>query len=165
MTGPAAGMRPLSAEERDPEHALLESIHGLTQSILRQLRPALEAQGLSMERFWVLHLVVSLPRPTLSSVARHLSVSSPSACTAVDGLVRAGLVHRQRSQRDRRLVELVPTVRGRQAEAAVWRAIRRALKGATARLSPAEVETTSRTIAAVAASLAPPPDAATGEAA
>ena len=135
------------------ELALAESIHGLMRAVLHRVQPTLERERLSMCRFWTLHLVSSLPEPTVSTVARHLSVRNPSACTTVDGLVGAGLVRRQRSEKDRRVVELVPTAEGRRAEAAVWRAIGSALRSATAPLPPEDVRTTARTLAVVAGSL------------
>jgi DNA-binding MarR family transcriptional regulator len=149
-----------------PELVLAESIHGLMRGVLHRVQPSLEAEGLSMGRFWLLHLVSSLPEASLTTVARHLAVSSPTACATLDGLVRSGLVRRRRSQRDRRVVELVPTAEGRRIEAAVWRAIGRALQEATDPLPPREVAIAARTLAAVAAHFEPAPaDPAPGGAA
>ncbi len=131
------------------EQSLAESIHGLVRGVLHELQPTLEAQGLSMGRFWALHVVSSLEDPTLTRIARHLSVRGPTACASVDGLERAGLVERHRSERDHRVVRLVPTSKGRRTEAAVWRAIGAALGEATAGLPPEEVRTTARTLAAL----------------
>jgi DNA-binding MarR family transcriptional regulator len=150
VAAPRTVPTPLAAA-REPELVLAESIHGLMRGVLHRVQPSLEAEGLSMGRFWLLHLVSSLPEASLTTVARHLAVSSPTACATLDGLVRSGLVHRRRSQRDRRVVELVPTAEGRRIEAVVWGAIGGALQEATESLSSREVAIAARTLAAIAA--------------
>jgi len=139
----------LDAAPASVEQSLAESIHGLVRGVLHELQPTLEAQGLSMGRFWALHVLSSLEDPTLTRIARHLSVRGPTACASIDGLERAGLVERHRSERDHRIVHLVPTPKGRRTQAAVWRAIGEAFGEATAGLPPEEVRTTARTLAAI----------------
>ncbi|HXW66968.1 MAG TPA: MarR family transcriptional regulator [Thermoplasmata archaeon] len=136
-----------------PEPAIADSIHALMRGVLHDLQPKLEEQGLTMGRFWALHLISNLEAPSLTRVARHLSVSGPTACATVDGLEAAGLIWRRRSATDRRIVELAPTAAGRRAESAVWREIGRALAEATEGIAPAELSTTARTLATIAGRL------------
>jgi DNA-binding MarR family transcriptional regulator len=145
--------RPVPARHPDPERALAESIHAIVRAALRRVRPALEAAGLSMSRFWTLHLVSNLSEPTVTAVAHHLAVSNPSASAAVDGLVRAGLVRRRRSGRDRRAVVLLLTSKGRRVEARVLGAMVRLLGSATETLPTENLEATLGTLEPVASRL------------
>jgi DNA-binding MarR family transcriptional regulator len=88
---------------------------------------------------WALHLVSSLRSASLSTVARHLSVSAPSVCANVDQLEAAGLVTRHRSERDRRAVEVSLTPKGRKVESRVWGRIGRMMTVAAEELPPEDV--------------------------
>jgi len=99
---------------------LISSVHEVIRSVLRRTHPALEAEGISMGQFWALHLVSSLRSASVSTVARHLSVSAPTVCANVDQLEAAGLVTRHRSERDRRAVDLTLTAKGRKVESRIW---------------------------------------------
>ena len=123
---------------------LANSIHGVMRSVLHRVQPALEAEGISMGQFWALHLVSSLGSASLSTLARHLSVSAPTICAKVDDLEAAGLLTRHRSERDRRAVELSLTAKGRRVEARVWARIGELVAGAAADLPRAEVATAVR---------------------
>jgi DNA-binding MarR family transcriptional regulator len=123
---------------------LVGSVHEVMRSVLRELQPTLEEEGITMGQFWALHLVSSLGRTSLTSVARHLSVAPPTVCVNIDLLVRDGLVARHRSEQDRRAVELTLTPAGRRAEARLWRAIGHVMDGATADLSREDVATATR---------------------
>jgi len=123
---------------RDAEQ-LIASVHEVMRSLLHRIHPALEAEGISMGQFWALHLVSSLRSASVSTVARHLSVSAPSVCANVDQLEAAGLVTRQRSVRDRRAVDLSLTPKGRKVEARVWGRIGRLMTEAAENLPPEDV--------------------------
>ncbi|MGI0053187.1 MAG: MarR family winged helix-turn-helix transcriptional regulator [Thermoplasmata archaeon] len=107
-------MTPAAADD------LVIQVHDVMKLVLRRLHPNLEAEGISMGQFWALHLVSSLESASLSTIARHLSVSAPTLCVSVDQLEASGLLTRQRSTRDRRAVELALTGRGRKVEARIW---------------------------------------------
>jgi len=116
---------------------LISSVHEVIRSVLRRTHPALEAEGISMGQFWALHLVSSLRSASVSTVARHLSVSAPTVCANVDSLEAAGLVTRHRSERDRRAVDLILTAKGRKVEARIWSRMGEVMSEATQEL-PAE---------------------------
>ncbi|HTW76726.1 MAG TPA: MarR family transcriptional regulator [Thermoplasmata archaeon] len=149
----AIAMRAPRAAPEEVEAALAESIHGLMRGVLHELQPTLEREGLTMGRFWMLHLISTLDSPTLTRVSRHLAVSGPAACGALDGLEDAGLIARRRSEKDRRVVELVPTAHGRRAEAAVRRDIGRALGDAADGIRPEDLRTTAATLATISSRL------------
>src|SRR5208282_4033086 len=123
---------------------LVVSVHEVMRSLLHRTHPVLEAEGISMGQFWALHLVSSLRAASVSTVARHLSVSAPTVCASVDSLEAAGLVTRHRSERDHRAVELSLTGKGRKVEARVWSRIGRLMGEAAEGLSPEDVTTAVR---------------------
>lgn len=122
----------------------MSSVHEVMGSVLRRLAPTLESEGITMGQFRALHLVSSLGRTSLTSMARHLSVAPPTVCGNVDLLVRAGFVSRHRSEQDRRAVELSLTPAGRRVEARLWRAVAQVMRSATEDLSRADVATATR---------------------
>jgi MarR family transcriptional regulator, organic hydroperoxide resistance regulator len=123
---------------------LVNSVHGLMRSVLHRLQPALEQEGITKEQFWSLHVVSSLQPTSLSTVARHLSVSAPTICANIDQLEEAGLVTRHRSDRDRRAVDLSLTPKGRKVESRVWGLIARLMSEAAEGLPPKDVATSIR---------------------
>jgi DNA-binding MarR family transcriptional regulator len=118
---PKVEVRPESTEV--PQ--LIDLVHQVLQASLRQLHPTLAKEGITMGQFWAIHTVSSLESASLGTLAHYLGVSSPTVCANVDQLEAAGLVRRQRSERDRRAVELSLTPRGRKVETRVWREIAR----------------------------------------
>jgi DNA-binding MarR family transcriptional regulator len=142
MQTTAHSARPRSSPA-DPEE-LVSSVHEVMGSVLRRMTPTLEDEGITMGQFWALHLVSSLGRTSLTAVARHLSVAPPTVCAKVDDLVRAGLVARHRSEKDRRTVELFLTPAGRRAEARVWRAVAQVMASVTEDMPASDVATATR---------------------
>ncbi len=55
------------------------------------------------------------PRCGTSDIARHLKVATTTASSAVDRLVKRGLVRRQRPEDDRRSISLTATKKGQSA--------------------------------------------------
>jgi DNA-binding MarR family transcriptional regulator len=132
------------AEPTSAGDQLVDSIHVAMRSVLRRLHPALEAEGITMGQFWALHLISSLGSASVSTVARHLSVSAPTVCGKVDQMEAAGLIARHRSERDRRAVELSLTAKGRRAEAKVWARLGRMMSEAAEGMRPEDVATAVR---------------------
>jgi DNA-binding MarR family transcriptional regulator len=132
---------------------LVGSVHEVMGAVLRRMAPTLEDEGITMGQFWALHLVSSLGQTSLSAVARHLSVAPPTVCGKVDELVRAGLVARHRSEKDRRAVELTLTPAGRRAEARVWRAVGHVMGSVTTDLPREDLATATRVFRTIRARL------------
>jgi DNA-binding MarR family transcriptional regulator len=145
-TAPKVVARPESTEV--PQ--LIDLVHQVLQGSLRQLHPTLAKEGITMGQFWAIHTVSSLEAASLSTVARYLGVSSPTACANIDQLEAAGLVRRQRSERDRRAVELSLTPRGRKVETRVWHEIARVAYEAGRDLDAREVAAAVRVFREVA---------------
>ncbi len=111
-------------------------------SVVRLLReaaagPASEGEGVSLTEFRLLKRLstkVWLAR----ELAADLDVTSATISTAVDGLVRRGLVERRASAGDRRAVPLAATPQGQAVIEAAQRRQYRALAGLLERLRPTE---------------------------
>jgi MarR family transcriptional regulator for hemolysin len=143
---PKAEVRPGATEVTE----LIDLVHEVLKGSLRRLHPTLAKEGITMGQFWAIHTVSSLEAASLSTVARYLGVSSPTACANIDQLEAAGLVRRQRSERDRRAVELSLTPRGRKVEVRVWSEIARVMSEAGRDLDPGEVAAAVRVFREVA---------------
>lgn len=96
-------------EIRELEHLLRRLNHLLNLYTRRYLAGA----GLTMARFWVLSNLLPSDKPvSMGEMQRRLSLAPATVTGLVDGLVKAGLVHRQRSNDDRRSVFLGLTPAG-----------------------------------------------------
>ncbi len=156
-------LAPLGPATRDADR-LVESVHDVMKTVLHRVAPALDAEGISMGQFWSLHLVSSLRAASLSTVARHLSVSAPTACASVDSLEAQGLVSRQRSRVDRRSVELSLTAKGRRVESRVWAHIGRLMAEAADGLPREDLATALRVFRELSRRLETPPPRSGGAA-
>jgi DNA-binding MarR family transcriptional regulator len=132
---------------------LVDSVHGILKSVLRRAHPALAEEGISMGQFWALHMISSLGPAPLGTIARGLGVSAPTVCAKIDELEGAGLVARQRSERDRRVVELSLTAKGRRTEARVWGWIGRMMGEAAVDLPREDLATAIRVFHEIGARL------------
>jgi len=148
MISSAAKLEARSPPNEVPQ--LIDLVHEVLQGSLRQLHPTLAKEGITMGQFWAIHTVSSLEAASLSTVARYLGVSSPTACANIDQLEAAGLVRRQRSERDRRAVELSLTPRGRKVETRVWGEIGRVMAEAGRGLDADDVAAAVRVFREVA---------------
>lgn len=148
MISPAPKVEARPGPTEVPE--LIDLVHEVLQGSLRQLHPTLAKEGITMGQFWAIRTVSSLETASLSTVARYLGVSSPTACANIDELETAGLVRRQRSERDRRVVELSLTPQGRKVETRVWREIARVMSEAGRGLDAKDVAAAVRVFREVA---------------
>jgi DNA-binding MarR family transcriptional regulator len=123
---------------------LVDAVHEVMRSFVHHLQPALESEGITKGQFWALHQVSSLEHPSLSTVARHLSISAPTLCADVDLLEASGLVTRHRSGLDRRTVVLSLTPKGRKVESRIWGRIGLMMREAAQGLPPEDIATAVR---------------------
>jgi MarR family transcriptional regulator, organic hydroperoxide resistance regulator len=134
---------------------LVASVHDVIRLTSRHAQAELEAEGISMGQFWALRLVSRLGPASVSTVARHLSVSCPTVSAKVDQLEAAGLVRRHRSERDHRAVEISLTPKGRRIEARVWARVAHVVAEAAKDVAPRDVATAVRVFEEMARHLAP----------
>jgi len=100
---------------------------------------------LTMRQLLALYLLSAGPR-RVSDVGSALGISLPAASGLIDRLAAAGLVDRQRVERDRRLVLCELTDAGRQALDEVLRIGRMRLERVLTALEIADLETVERSL-------------------
>ncbi len=89
----------------------------IIMEIARKLHIELDEQnvpGITGSQFFVLRQICSRGRLTVSEVAEKLGVSLSAITALVDRLVKSGLVVRSRDEKDRRLVWLEATDKGKE---------------------------------------------------
>ncbi len=104
--------RETAAADDELAGAILETVPGLMRAIRARMRAGLS--GMSVPQFRVLLFVRRNPGTSLSPVAEHLGIALPSASQLVDRRVRSGYLDKRHSARERRMVELSLTDRGRE---------------------------------------------------
>ena len=72
----------------------------------------------------------------MNELARFLAVSRPAATGLVDRLIAQGLVRREDDRRDRRVVRVHITAKGRQIVAHIWEQKRRMITDVFGQISP-----------------------------
>ena len=99
----------MSAERHEVALAILQIIPTVMRFLVAEMRQ--ENAPLSLPQLGVLTFLAEKSY-NLSELAEQNSVSLPTMSSMVSKLVAAGLVERQRSQQDRRVVMLVLTPKG-----------------------------------------------------
>lgn len=92
-------------------HEVLDVIPAIMRVIKAEMRRH-RSSDLSVPQFRALAFINNNPGTSLLTVAEHLGLTSPSACRMIDVLVERGLVSRQVSLKDRRMINLSLTDEG-----------------------------------------------------
>jgi DNA-binding MarR family transcriptional regulator len=90
---------------------LLDGVPVIMRTIRTEMRSH-RSNDLTVPLFRSLMFLERHPGVSLLDLARHLGLTSPSACKIVDGLVEHSLVMRQHSNTDRRKITLALTKEG-----------------------------------------------------
>jgi DNA-binding MarR family transcriptional regulator len=125
-------------------HRTADQIHSAAIHLLRALRRADEATGLSGPRLSALSVVVFGGPLTLGELAAAEQVRPPTMTRLVTALEDAGLVERRSDPTDARLTRISATSRGRKLMQRGRQARIEALVDRLDRLSPAEVDLIQR---------------------
>lgn len=100
-----------------------QSVGYLMRKVMSSLRSQVDARLCSCDMTYVqwlpLYKLMLHEGTTTASLARDLEIDPGAMTRSVDRLVAKGLVRRERSQEDRRVVHLVLTEEGRRAAAQV----------------------------------------------
>lgn len=139
----------------DNRHETANALHSAALRLLRRARAADAVMDLDGPHASVLSVLVFGDAMPIGQLAALEQVSAPAITKTVTALERAGLVRRTRSERDRRVVLVAATARGRsrleRGRAARVRAVADLLDG----LSAADLRTLQRAAAIIARVLAP----------
>ena len=123
--------------------ALLDGIDEALPEIMRRLvhRSPLTTKEmeLTLAQMRALRTITDHPDCAMGELARSLGVRMSTATGLVDRLVQRGLVDREASRDDRRVIRIRLSARGRRAHSAIQRGVRRRMEVATDSLSDAEL--------------------------
>ncbi len=144
-----SGARVTAAVVAREEH-LAEELFAAARAIKHRLRPELERQGLTGPMFWALNQLVLDGPLSVGALAGACVVTPANASTVADDLERAGLVSRGSSSRDRRVVVVTVTARGRALHRTVSRRFAEVLLETTRGLPVADLDATGRVLARLA---------------
>ena len=94
---------------------LAEQLITLTDRLQRRLRPSYHTTQLTPARLSALSAVVSKSRCNVGQIAQAEQVTAPTITRILDGLETGGFITRTPSKRDRRIVQVQATRKGRNA--------------------------------------------------
>ena len=109
---------------KPPDYQTLAEFRYQIAVFLHRRREAAEKAGLEAQQYEVLLAVKGLPKdkpPTIKQIAEQLQIQHHSAVELTSRMVKRGLIRRQKSSRDKRLVLLVVTKSGEKAAEQVAR--------------------------------------------
>lgn len=136
-----------TAEARPAVVAAVDAVSTWVDRRKRAMVRDMHACGQSPAQLHVLGLLSEIGPTTVSSVATHLGVTPPSASAIVDRMVEAGLVIRERSDADRRVVTVSLSPCGRDTLAKVVGGRRDMLERVLGQLSDDELAITTTMLA------------------
>lgn len=125
----------------DELFAELASLFFTTRQIIRQQVPdGGKADPNAWQRAEILKYVAKAKEPTMHDVADYLRVKAPSATSLIANLDKAGMIVRTSGSKDKRVVRISLTAKGRSAVAAATARSGAMMRGAFAKLTAQEVE-------------------------
>lgn len=139
------------------EELLVEELFQATRAFRHRLRPLLEREGLTSPMFWALTQLVADGPQNVGALAGACAVTPANVSSAADQLEAAGLVVRTQSTRDRRVVVLSATARGRALHRTVWRALASVLVDALGGVPPDDLRATVRVLRCLSSGPGGPP--------
>ena len=129
--------RDLTVVEQQAQQ-LLESVARFRIKFLSLMNNALSRGHLNLPQYTALSVVVLSGPLAMGQLTQGLRVSTAAATNVVDKLVQMRMVARRRHERDRRVVLVEATTRGRRTVERVQQGVGEVLAGLLAQLSPRE---------------------------
>jgi len=96
----------------DSDAALFAAVWTFHRAMGEVIDPFLDRVGITNGQFFLLFFIEKIPRPTVGGIADKLGVRMSTVTHLVNDLEGRGLVRRERSSEDRRVVRLSVTSRG-----------------------------------------------------
>jgi DNA-binding MarR family transcriptional regulator len=119
--------------------AVLEQFRLIFRSAKKHFQWVQERAGVSGAQLWVLAELHRRPGIRVTELAQAMAVHQSTASNLIDRLEKNGLLQRERSSEDQRVVHLSLTKAGRQTVARAPRPLRGVLPDALHSLAPAEL--------------------------
>ena len=116
---------------------MIELMPQMIRGFARHEHNSLSRGEITMPQLWLLEHLARQPqsRP-MHELARFLSVSKPAATGLIDRLISQQLVRREPDARDRRIVRIAITAKGRRVLANIWDQKRRMIVEVFGQISP-----------------------------
>ncbi len=141
MTGSALQVQANPIEEQSTEgHALLREIAQAKNVVFAQFSSALATWHLTPRQFALLGVVQQKKSITVTDLRKALGFEPGAMTGIVDGCVARGLVQRQRSREDRRMVYVELTDDGHSLLPKIQTAVMEATRKPFAEFSDSEIE-------------------------
>ena len=96
----------------DADAALFAAVQTLHRAMAEVVHPILDRAGVTNGQFFLLFFIEKMPLPTVGWIADQLGVRMSTVTHLLNDLEGRGLVRRERSSEDRRVVRLFVTSRG-----------------------------------------------------
>lgn len=130
-----------SAFDTDPEQSVGYLIRDSSRLILARLQTLLEPHSVTLGQYFVLRELWQNEGLTQRELSDRIAIQEPSMVAAIDAMEKRDLVVRVRSRADRRKIHLYLTAHGRSLRDDLLGAAASIINGATADLTPDELET------------------------
>ena len=139
----------IAVHDPPQDRSLLQAVRTLSVSLRGWLGEVLPERGLTTAQFWTLNDIAEHEPVNAAHLATYRCVTPPTVSVAIEDLVRAGWVDRQRSQDDRRVVVLSLSSRGRKLLGDVWRDLEDRILEATRGVAQRDLEAVARVVQAI----------------
>ncbi|MFT3813858.1 MAG: MarR family winged helix-turn-helix transcriptional regulator [Acidovorax sp.] len=116
---PQTTQGPYHAEHMEPEENIGYLMRKVMTSLRSQVDARLAACGMTYVQWLPLYKLAMMGNATAANLARDMEIDPGAMTRVIDRLVAKGLVLRERSLADRRVIHLVLTDEGRRAAAQV----------------------------------------------
>lgn len=100
-------------EARSVEQEVLIKFRVIFKSIKKHFRWVEQQTGVNGAQLWVLAVVAEKPGIKVKDLAKVMSIHQSTTSNLIDLLVKQGLIRRERSEEDQRVVHLFPEAAGR----------------------------------------------------
>ena len=116
---------------------MIELMPQMIRGFARHEHNSLSRGEITMPQLWLLEHLARQPqsRP-MHELSRFLNVSKPAATGLIDRLIGQQLVRREPDARDRRIVRIAITAKGRRVLASIWDQKRRMIVEVFGQISP-----------------------------
>lgn len=128
--------RKSSPAVENPAHAALGKFRIIFGAIRQHFREVEKACGVSGAQVWVLATLSESPGLRVTELAEALSIHASTASNLLDKIEKSGLIRRERSTQDQRVVRLYLTDAGQAALAAAPKPFTGVLPHALSQLPP-----------------------------
>jgi len=114
---------------------LVTLLFNTTSLIKEKLREQEKSDSLSLSSMRILRYVSEQGQPTMKDLAEYFCITPPSATSLIEHDVDAGLIGRVFDKRDRRIVRLAITVKGKNTLEKKFQNLVKAMDGILAKLN------------------------------